>query len=198
MRRTEKNGTVDSVRRTYKLCCYSNTFNCCHSVFACYEGTIAVHSVNSLMVSNLTTGNSGQLKMSAKFRPSQKQRFWIWPTSTNVGRKFLYHIDKNEIIIQKSENNTIRSAKSCNCRKPNKCPLMGNCLVKSIVYKGTVTTDNDSKSYVWLCETDIKSRWNNHKCSFKHKLYYYCGQIYCINGSQLAKMKKLIFYMALP
>ena len=59
----KKNGTVDSVRRTYKLCCYSNTFNCGHSVFACYESTLAVHSENPLMVSNLTTGNSGQLKM---------------------------------------------------------------------------------------------------------------------------------------
>ena len=56
-----------------------NTFNCGHSVFAYYESTLAVHSENPLMVSNLTTGNSGQLKMSAKFRPSQKQRFWIWP-----------------------------------------------------------------------------------------------------------------------
>ena len=82
MRRTEKNGTVDSVRRTYKLCCYSNTFICGHSVFACYESTLAVHSENPLMVSNLTTGNSGQLKMSAKFRPSQKRRFWIWPQCT--------------------------------------------------------------------------------------------------------------------
>ena len=79
MRRTEKNGTVDSVRCTYKLCCYSNTFNCGHSVFNWYESTLAVHPENPLMVSNLTTGNSGQLKMSAKFRPSQKRRFWIWP-----------------------------------------------------------------------------------------------------------------------
>ena len=44
-----------------------------------YENTLAVHSENPLMVSNLTTGNSGQLKMSAKFRPSQKRRFWICP-----------------------------------------------------------------------------------------------------------------------
>ena len=85
VRRTEfcsKIGTVDSVRRTYKLCCYSNTFDCGHSVFACHESTLAVHSENPLMVSNLSTGNSGQLKMSAKFRPSQKRRFWIWPCST--------------------------------------------------------------------------------------------------------------------
>ena len=51
---------------------------CGHAVFACYESTLAVHSENPFMVSNLTTGNSGQLKMSPKFRPSQKRRFWIW------------------------------------------------------------------------------------------------------------------------
>ena len=39
---------------------------------ACYESTLAVHSENPFMVSNLTTGNSGRLKMSPKFRPSQK------------------------------------------------------------------------------------------------------------------------------
>ena len=102
MRRTEKSGTVDSVRRTYKLCCYSNTFNCGHSVFACYESTLAVHSENPLMVSNLTTGNSGQLKMSAKFRPSQKRRFWIWPPN-------LFHTPRNPNVA-KTEN---RSSLPC-------------------------------------------------------------------------------------
>ena len=42
--------------------------------FVCYESTLAIHAVQPI-----TTGNSGQLKMSPKFRPSQKRRFWIWP-----------------------------------------------------------------------------------------------------------------------
>ena len=58
---------------------YSNMLNCGHAVFACCESTLAVHSENPFMVSNLTTGNLGQLKMSPKFRPLQKRRFWIWP-----------------------------------------------------------------------------------------------------------------------
>ena len=73
----KNNGTVDYVRCTYKLGCYSNMLNCGHAVFAYYKSTLAVHSENQLMVSNLTKGNSGQLKMSPKFHPSQKQRFWI-------------------------------------------------------------------------------------------------------------------------
>ena len=60
-------------------CDFIATRSCGHAIFACYESTLAVHSENPFMVSNLTTGNSGQLKMSPKFRPSQKRRFWIWP-----------------------------------------------------------------------------------------------------------------------
>ena len=80
MRRTEKNGTVDSVRRTYKLCCYRNTPNRSHAIFAWHESTLDVHPKNSFMVSYLTTGNSGQLKMSPKIPSVAKWRFWIWPT----------------------------------------------------------------------------------------------------------------------
>ena len=79
MRRTEKNGTVDSVHRTYKLCCYRNTPNRSHAIFAWHESTLDVHPKNSFMVSNLTTGNSGQLKMSPKIPSVAKRRFWIWP-----------------------------------------------------------------------------------------------------------------------
>ena len=75
----------------------------------------------------------------------------------------------NESVIQKSKTNANRAPRMCNCRKPEECPLMGNCLVKSIIYKATVTTDSDSKSYIGLCETDFKSRWNNHKSSFRHE-----------------------------
>ena len=70
--------SIPSVALTNCVAIATRWFNCGHSVFACYESTLALHSENPLMVSNLTTGNSGQLKMSAKFRPSQKQRFWIW------------------------------------------------------------------------------------------------------------------------
>ena len=109
MRRTEKNGTVDSVRRTYKLCCYSNTFNCGHAVVACYESTLAVHSENPFMVSNLTTGNSGRLKRSPKFRPSQKRRFWLPKTRHLL--KFGSHFEKSAL--------TALSSTGIFCRQPD-------------------------------------------------------------------------------
>ena len=106
MRRTEKNGTVDSVRRTYKLCCYRNTPNRSHAIFAWHESTLDVHPKNSFMVSNLTTGNSGQLKMSPKIPSVAKRRFWIWPIysfckiiflSLNKPRFRIYNASKDVI-----------------------------------------------------------------------------------------------------
>ena len=38
---------------------------------------------------------------------------------------------------------TSHQEKSCNCRNKNSCPLDGNCQVKKIVYKATVTTDQN-------------------------------------------------------
>ena len=62
------------------------------------------------------------------------------------------------------------ATKTCNCRIPHDCPLNGNCQIKSVIYKATVTTsNNDTKEYIGLCETTFKSRFNNHKSSFKHE-----------------------------
>ena len=48
-----------------------------HPIIAMPESTSDVHPNNSLMVSNLTTGNSGQLKMSPL--PPKKGDFGIGP-----------------------------------------------------------------------------------------------------------------------
>lgn len=64
-----KNGTVESVRRTQKLRCYSNMPNRGRVIFACLESTLAVHSENPFMVSNLTiitTENVTQIPYVAK------------------------------------------------------------------------------------------------------------------------------------
>ena len=57
-------------------------------------------------------------------------------------------------------------AKPCNCNNRNSCPLAGNCQVKSVIYQATVTTEQNSKKYIGLCDTTFKSRWSNHKSSF--------------------------------
>ena len=76
-----KNGKVDSVLRTYKLRCFSNMPIRDHAVFACHDSTLAVNSENPFMMSNLTTGNSGQLKMSPNSVRRKNGGFGFGPTS---------------------------------------------------------------------------------------------------------------------
>ena len=57
----------------------------------------------------------------------------------------------------------------CNCIQPANCPLTGKCLTNNVVYKATVTSNTErptSKSYIGICETSFKTRYNNHKSSF--------------------------------
>ena len=67
-------------------------------------------------------------------------------------------------MVNKAEQST---NKSCNCRNPPDCPLTGNCLASSIVYKATVNSDQGEKSYIGISDTAFKSRWNNHMSSFR-------------------------------
>ena len=61
------------------------------------------------------------------------------------------------------------SDKQCNCRKKDLCPLDGACLTNNIVYKATITTaPGDAKIYIGMTEHSFKTRFNNHKVSFKH------------------------------
>ena len=59
----------------------------------------------------------------------------------------------------------------CNCRKPEQCPLSGNCLTNNIVYRATVDTDGDCtpKVYIGSTETSFKQRYANHLTSFRHE-----------------------------
>ena len=44
----------------------------------------------------------------------------------------------------------------CNCRNEIECPLQGNCLIKSIVYRGNITTTNEKD------ESNYKGMTENH------------------------------------
>ena len=62
--------------------------------------------------------------------------------------------------------------KSCNCREPANCPLDGSCLQSSVIYQATVETNDNkpSQTYIGLTENSFKTRFTNHKNSFKdHK-----------------------------
>ena len=75
----------------------------------------------------------------------------------------------NTNIINKPINPDTNS--KCNCRQKNSCPLDGNCLAENIVYKATITTDNQNyklKEYIGSTCNKFKTRYGNHKASFKN------------------------------
>ena len=57
----------------------------------------------------------------------------------------------------------------CNSRKKAECPMEGNFLVNVIVYKWDVARPLPKKVYLGLAEGEWKSRFYDHKLSFKHK-----------------------------
>ena len=55
------------------------------------------------------------------------------------------------------------SKKTCNCRIKQECPLQGNCLARTVVYKATITTQTTTKTYVGSTEATFKKRYYAHK-----------------------------------
>ena len=75
----------------------------------------------------------------------------------------------NKAILKTAAQPDQQTTKMCNCRKKDECPLKGECLKKEIVYQATVTTRENSETYVGLAATEFKTRWRNHQMSFKHE-----------------------------
>ena len=67
-----------------------------------------------------------------------------------------------------SQTATASEESTCNCRKKEECPMSKKCLVESIVYQATVSTNDNSppQTYVGLTENAFKTRYYNHKTSF--------------------------------
>ena len=59
----------------------------------------------------------------------------------------------------------------CNCRNPDNCQPDNKCLTSKIVYSAEIITDSQqpSKFCLGICETEFKTRFNNHKKSFRHR-----------------------------
>ena len=58
---------------------------------------------------------------------------------------------------------------ACNCRLPDECPLSGHCCVSAVIYKATVSTDQEARFYIGATETTFKTRYNNHKQSLEKR-----------------------------
>ncbi len=80
-------------------------------------------------------------------------------------------IDGRNKTILNNQTTAKRNEKQCNCRKPQDCPVNGRCLNESVIYQATVKTDNGEpeQTYVGLTANSFKTRYANHKASFKNE-----------------------------
>ena len=61
--------------------------------------------------------------------------------------------------------------RTCNCKRPDTCPLSGKCLTKCVVYKATVTAPpKPVRHYYGLTEGPFKTRYYNHTNSFHSEI----------------------------
>ena len=81
----------------------------------------------------------------------------------------------NKYVLKKHNDKakntkTNNDTKTCNCRKPDECPVSNTCLAKSLVYKAEVSTDKDNaKVYIGVTANSFKERFRNHTKSIKNE-----------------------------
>jgi len=74
------------------------------------------------------------------------------------------------VLSESKPVNTIMH-KTCSCKDANLCPLNGECLKSSIVYKATVKKASGDVSYLGASEPPFKVRYNNHTKAFRNRRY---------------------------
>ena len=115
------------------------------------------------------------LKLLTTYRPPSHHRLlkiwnknnvkWSYCCMPNIKSIITGH--NNNLLF--AANNPNRAAvKRCNCRRPDNCPLDGNCCVSSVVYKAASTSSDPTKNYCGCCSTSFKRRYGNQKQSFLH------------------------------
>ena len=97
----------------------------------------------------------------------------------------------NKAVISKSIRTYNQTKKSYNCRKPNKCPIDGNCNVESIIYQAEVTTETAKETYIGLFDTAFKLRYRNHVSSFRNKRYKHATKLSKYNAKYNIKWRKI-------
>ena len=86
-----------------------------------------------------------------------------------VSRNMKSKLDKhNKAILQQTV--TEPDQKTCKCQVKSECPLQGNCLIESVVYKAEVTAPGTAKmAYYGLTEMCFKDRFYGHASSFRRE-----------------------------
>ena len=102
--------------------------------------------------------------------PSDESKGPLWTSPAAQSRLSTYVHQKKFDGHNKS---TLRKrnvpSKTCNCRQPDNCPMAWHCLKSSVVYLATVATNDNRpvRTYVGLTENSFKTRFANHKSSFR-------------------------------
>ena len=119
---------------------------------------------NPLYSKNVTTRIEQRfLRVIDKHFPKSSKLYRIFNQNTvkvsyscmpNIGTVIKCH----KAHVCETRNKNVKGFKSCNCRKPDQCPLNSECLTSGIIYKATVTTNDSSapKIYIGSTETTFK------------------------------------------
>ena len=78
-------------------------------------------------------------------------------------------ISRHNKIVLSNKTTANSTTPPCNCRNKISCPLEGKCRESSIVYKACLLSGNAANNYYGCCETEFKTRFNNHNQSFKFR-----------------------------
>ena len=74
--------------------------------------------------------------------------------------------------MENKSNSRKPNMKICNCRGGTEsCPLKGQCLQISIIYKASIPTTNNKQIYIGQAGNTFKERFNNHQSSLKHRKF---------------------------
>ena len=57
----------------------------------------------------------------------------------------------------------------CNCQQPEECPMPGKCTTDKLVYRASVSSNNNVETYVGLTAGPFKIRYGSHKSDFTHR-----------------------------
>ena len=123
-------------------------------------------------------------------------------------RNMKKHIDiHNRKLLSKHWNKDAQDKRSCNCRRPEDCPVEGKCLEESVVYEADVLSKHGTMSYYGMTARPFKTRYTEHKQSlpsqtskmcplerkrrYEHKseLSAYCWKLWSENTSYTIKWK---------
>ena len=74
----------------------------------------------------------------------------------------------NKKVKRKTDNEDETGPRTCNCRGGEQsCPMKGQCLQSSIIYKAAVRTTNKEIYYIGQAGNTFKERYNNHQSSMR-------------------------------